>query len=143
MKRSMRILCVSVMMALSPLAGAQTASDVDSLAKTLDATAANRGQTLVAGKIASNFTSLAGSDKNALALVNALRTGTNATLTYPAPATTGTTTGTTPPPATGTPPPASTTVTYDPPTGKMGWGEVKIALALAQASLASAGITKP
>jgi hypothetical protein len=130
---------MSVMIALSPLAGAQTASDVDSLATTLDATAANRGQAQVAGKIAANFTSLAGSDKNALALVNALRNGTNATLTYPAPTTTGAGTGTT----TGTTPPATTTTTYDPPTGKMGWGNVKIALALAQYSLASAGITHP
>ena len=146
MKRSMRIVCVSVAMALSPLAAAQTAGDVDALATSLDATAASRGQTLVAGKIASNFTALAGSEKNALALVNALRNGTNATLTYPAaPSTTGTpppsTAGTPPPVTTGTPPPVTTT--YDPPTGKMGWGNVKIALALAQASLASVGITKP
>ena len=121
MKRNIRVLCISVMLALAPAAMAQKAT----------------GQALVAGKIAANFTNLAGSDSNALALVNALRTGTNATLTYPAPATTGTTTtGTTTTPST-------TTVTYDPPTGKMGWGNVKIALALAQASLANAGITNP
>ena len=132
MKRSMRVLCASLMIALSPLAGAQTSpSEVDSLAKTLDATAANRGQTLVAGKIASNFGNLAGSDANALALVNALRNGTDATLTY------------TTPPATPGGTATTTTATYDPPTGKMGWGNVKIALALAQDSLARAGITNP
>ena len=132
MKRSMRVLCASLMIALSPLAGAQTSpSEVDSLATTLDATAANRGQTLVAGKIASNFGNLAGSDANALALVNALRNGTDATLTY------------TTPPATPGGTATTTTATYDPPTGKMGWGNVKIALALAQDSLARAGITNP
>lgn len=137
MKRSMRVLCASLIVALSPVALAETsASDIDAVATTLDATAANRGQTLVAGKIASNFATLAGSDKNALALVIALRNGTDATLTY---TTTPSTSGTTPPTTT----PTTTTVTYDPPTGKMGWGNVKIALALAQASLASAGITKP
>ena len=132
MKRSMHVLCASLMIALSPLAGAQTStSDVDTLATTLDATAANRGQTLVATRIASSFSSLTGSDSNSLALVNALRTGTNATLTYTTPATTPGGTATT------------TTATYDPPTGKMGWGNVKIALALAQDSLARLGITNP
>ncbi len=132
MKRSMHVLCTSLMIALSPLAGAQTSSaEVDTLATTLDATAANRGQTLVAGKIAANFSTLAGSDANSLALVNALRTGTNATLTY------------TTPPATPGGTPTTTIATYDPPTGKMGWGNVKIALALAQDSLARLGITNP
>ena len=132
MKRSMHVLCVSLMIALSPLALAQApAGDVDTLAKTLDATAANRGQTQVAGRIASSFPNLAGSESNLLALVNALRNGTNATLTYTTPATTPGGTATT------------TTLTYDPPTGKMGWGNVKIALALAQDSLARLGITNP
>ncbi|MEP7068264.1 MAG: hypothetical protein ABI789_03440 [Usitatibacter sp.] len=133
MKSTMRVLSASLIIALSPIAMAEaTMAEVETVAATLDATAANRGQGLVAGKIASNFTNLAGSDKNALALVNALRNGTDATLAYSAPAAGGTTTTTT-----------TTTTTYDPPTGKMGWGNVKIALALAQDSLARAGITKP
>jgi hypothetical protein len=94
MKRSMRVLCASLIVALSPVALAEASgSDIDAVATTLDSTAASRGQTLVAAKIATT--------------------------------------------------PTTTTVTYDPPTGKMGWGNVKIALALAQASLANAGITKP
>jgi hypothetical protein len=132
MKRSMRVLAGSLLVALSPLAAAQTPGDpIDTQVTKLDTTAANRGQTQVAGKIASNFGNLAGSDKNSLALVNALRNGTDATLTYKTPATTpgGT--------------PTTTTTTYDPPTGKMGWGNVKISLALAQDSLARAGITNP
>ena len=132
MKRSMRVLAGSLLIALSPLAAAQTTGDpIDTQVAKLDTTAANRGQTLVAGKIASNFGNLAGSDKNSLALVNALRNGTDATLTY------------TTPPAKPGGTPTTTTVTYDPPTGKMGWGNVKIALALAQDSLARAGITNP
>ena len=82
-------------------------------------------ESTVAERIASNFTSFAGSSDNALALVNALRTGTNATLTYSAqsttPSGTGTGTGTGSGTGTGTgtaPPPTTTTVTYDPPTVK-------------------------
>ena len=132
MKRSMRVLAGSILIALSPLASAQSTGDpIDTQVTKLDTTAANRGQTLVAGKIASNFNNFAGSEKNSLALVNALRNGTDAKLTYTtAPAKPGGT-------------PTTTTVTYDPPTGKMGWGNVKISLALAQDSLARAGITNP
>ena len=142
MKSTMRVLSASLIIALSPIAVAEaTTGEVETVAATLDATAAIRGQGLVAGKIASNFTNLAGSDKNALALVNALRNGTDATLTYSAPAAGGTTTATTG--GSTSPGGTTTTTTYDPPTGKMGWGNVKIALALAQDSLARAGITKP
>ncbi|HUR60088.1 MAG TPA: hypothetical protein VM029_20360 [Opitutaceae bacterium] len=129
MKFHIRVLAGSLLIALSPLANA--ADPIDTQVNILDTTAKNRGQALVAGKIASNFGTLAGSDKNSLALVNALRNGTNATLTYTtAPAKPGGT-------------PTTTTTTYDPPTGKMGWGNVKISLALAQDSLARAGITSP
>jgi hypothetical protein len=131
MKRSMRMLAASVLTALSPLAGHAAGDPIDTQVTKLDATAANRGQAQVAGKIAANFNSLAGSEKNSLALVNALRNGTNATLTY------------TTPPAKPGGTPTTTTATFDPPTGKMGWGNVKISLALAQDSLARAGITNP
>ena len=132
MKRSMRVLASSLLIALSPLAFADSDGDsIDHHVSALDNTASNRGQAQVAGKIASNFTNLAGSKQNALALVIALRNGTNATLTYKTAATTpgGT--------------PTTTTATYDPPTGKMGWGSVKISLALAQDSLSRAGINHP
>jgi hypothetical protein len=125
MKRTMRVLCVSVAIALSPVAGAQTST--------------NHGQAQVAGKIASNFTTLAGSQQNSLALVNALRTGTSASLVVPAASGTGTGTGT----GGTTPPPTTTTVSFTPATGPMGWGNVKNALALAQAVLANAGISNP
>jgi len=69
--------------------------------------------------LASNFTNLAGGTSNAQNLVNALRNGTSATLT----------TTTTP---AGSTTPVTTTTTIDVPTKPMGWGNVKIALALAQ-----------
>jgi hypothetical protein len=127
MKRNMKILATSLLLAFAPLAGAQVAADVDTQVSVLDRVGSNRGPALVAAKIADNFTSLAGSEENALALVNALRTGETVQLTY---APTGT--ATTP-----------TVSTIDPPTGKMGWGNVKISLALAQDQLARLGITSP
>jgi hypothetical protein len=80
--------------------------------------------------LASNFTNLAGGTSNAQNLVNALRNGTSATLT----------TTTTP---AGSTTPVTTTTTIDVPTKPMGWGNVKIALALAQKTLLAAGITQP
>ncbi len=130
MKATMRVLTASLLAALAlPMpALAATTSELDTQATALDTTAANKGQTQVASKIAAFFTTLAGSKDNATALVTALRNGTAVNLT--------TTTGT------GSTATTSTT-TFTPPTGKMGWGNVKIALALAQDSLLRAGITNP
>ena len=138
MKSKMRLLAATLLAAAAPLALAQTTGGTGTGGTTTGgtstggtvATTPNPGQTLVATKIASNFTNLAGSQDNALALVNALRSGTDVTLT-----------STVPPPEGSTEPP--TTTTFTPPTGKMGWGEVKNALAIAQASLAKAGVTNP
>lgn len=127
MKSSLKVLAAAIVTAFATAAAAQTTDPFVAPVSALDKVGANRGQTQVATKIASNFTGLAGSEENALALVNALRTGETVQLTY---APTGT--GTTP-----------TVATYDPPTGKMGWGNVKIALALAADQLARAGITNP
>lgn len=129
MKRIATTLAAAALaLAVVPAAFAQaTGNPIDAQVVALDKTANNRGQALVATKIASNFTSLAGSEENALALVNALRTGEAVKLTYPP-----TGTATTP-----------TIATIDPPTGNMGWGNVKIALALAQAQLTQLGITNP
>jgi hypothetical protein len=124
MKSNMRLLAATVITALVPLASAQTTPTPPP--------APNAGQTLVATKIASNFATLAGSPENALALVNALRNGTDVVLTT-----------TVPPPEGSTEPPTTTTTTFTPPTGKMGWGNVKHSLALAQDALARAGVTNP
>jgi hypothetical protein len=114
MKRNVRILAAAVLIAVSPIAAAQAASPAP-------------GQSLVAGRLATSFTSLAGSPENALALVNALRTGSEVTL-FSAP-------------AGGTGDPVATTFTL--PTKPMGWGNVSHSLALAQSVLAQQGITNP
>lgn len=126
MKRNMRLLAATLATAFAPLAFAQTTGGE------VPPPATNHGQTLVATKIASNFTTLAGSQENALALTNALRNGTDVTLTTVVP-----------PPEGSTEPPTTTTTTFTPPTGKMGWGNVKHSLALAQDALARAGVTEP
>jgi hypothetical protein len=81
--------------------------------------------------MASNFTNLAGGQTNAVALVTALRTGSEVTFTTTTPATTEGGTATV------------TTTTFAPPTKPMGWGNVKHALSLAQYQLTQAGITQP
>lgn len=86
------------------------------------------GQVRVARMVASPFATLAGSQDNAVALATALRTGTPATLTS-----TSTVDGK----------PVTTTTTITPPTKAMGWGNVSHALALAQYSLAQAGVAQP
>jgi hypothetical protein len=139
----LRILAASMVVAFGPFAYAATpaASIADQPVTQLNTTAENKGQTQVATKIASSFGTLAGSDANTLKLVQALRNGTAVTLTT---STTGTGTGTggtgT---GTGSGAATSTTTTITPPTGKMGWGNVFISLALAKDSLARAGITNP
>jgi len=133
-KPKLRTLIAATIVAFSPLASqaqtTSTSSDIDKQTQLLNTTAENKGQTQVATKIASSFTNLAGSQDNALTLVRALRDGSKVTLT--------TTT-----PGTGTDPGTTTATSFTPPTGKMGWGNVFNALALAQDSLARAGITNP
>lgn len=77
-------------------------------------------------RLAASYTAFAGSSANAQALVTGLRSGTAILLVTPATATT---------------PAMQTTIT--PSTGQLGYGNVNIALALAQAQLAAAGITQP
>lgn len=66
------------------------------------------------------YTALAGSKQNATSLVNGLRDGKEVKLTK-----------------------GTTSETFTPPTGKMGYGNVDNALALATASLEKKGITQP
>ena len=113
MKSKMRTLAATLLIAFAPISAHASADSV-------------------AAKIASNFTTLAGSQENALALVNALRNGTDVNLTTVVL-----------PPEGSTEPPTTTTTTFTPPTGKMGWGNVKHSLALAQDALAKQGITNP
>jgi hypothetical protein len=112
--RTMRILAVAVVAVIifaAPL----------TLAQKLD-----RDDGRSASRIASQFTRLAGSDDNALALVNALRAGERVTLVSG---------------AEGEKLPVTTT--FELPTGPMDWDNVVISLALARDSLARAGIAQP
>lgn len=83
------------------------------------------------GKLASTYATFAGSQTNSQALVDGLRNGTSITLETVTPPTSAGGTSTT------------TTTTFQPATGKLGYGNVNIALALAQDDLAKLGITDP
>jgi hypothetical protein len=98
-------------------------------ADTITMTGLSPGQASVANRVAAPFSYFAGSPDNALALANALRNGTTATLTY---------TTTTPGSDSQT---TNTDITVS--TRPMGWGNVSHALALAQFSLHQAGIDQP
>lgn len=71
-------------------------------------------------QLVDQYTALAGSKDNATSLVTGLRDGKQVTLTR-----------------------GTTKETFTPPTGKMGYGNVENALALAEASLKKQGITNP
>ncbi len=113
------------------LAGASTAQG-QATARELEPRAesgvapADRDDAGVAGKIAARYAAVAGSEENALALVLALRNGERVTLVSDADG-------------------ASVPVTtiFELPTGRMGWDNVNIALALAKDSLARSGISFP
>lgn len=77
-------------------------------------------------RLVSSFTPMAGSTENSISLVKGLRSGTPIVLTEPSAA------GTT-----------ASTVTFTSPTRPMGYGNIRIALSLAQAQLANQGITQP
>jgi hypothetical protein len=84
------------------------------LALPLGALAENQDQ------LVSKYTLVAGSKENATSLVSGLRDGKEVTLKT-----------------------GATTETFTPPTGKMGYGNIDNALALASASLEKNGITNP
>lgn len=80
-------------------------------------------------RLSTEFTSFAGSNTNSQALVTGLRDGTAITLDDVTKNANGTTT--------------TTATTFQPATGKLGYGNVKIALSLAEAILAKNGIADP
>ncbi|MGA0588243.1 hypothetical protein ACO2Q2_14100 [Dyella sp. KRB-257] len=82
-----------------------------------------------ASRLSTEFSTFAGSDTNAQALVSGLRDGTAITLDQTVTHADGTT--------------STTQTTIQPATGPLGYGNVRIALALAEASLARQGIADP
>lgn len=112
---------------------ADTASTLNTEAAHMNTLASSQGESRVVDKISGEFSSFFGSD--AKAVVTGLRNGTPITLT-----TTTTTPGSTP----GAQPVTTTTSTIiNPPTGKMGFGNVFISLALAKQQLSQLGINQP
>lgn len=109
----------SVVLLGSGLVGAQTATG------TATTTASTNPE---GAKLASSYSSFAGSQTNAESLVNGLRMGSTSITLGPSP------TG-----PNSTAPAAS----FSPATGKLGYGEINIALSLAKASLAKENITNP
>jgi len=114
------LICLAVLGALSvaPVM-AQTATPPDTSVSTHNEST----------RLSTEFADFAGSDTNSQALVTGLRDGTAVTLDDVTTNADGTTT--------------TTGTTFTPATGKMGYGNVKIALSLAEASLAQAGIADP
>ena len=136
MKMKMRSGVIATLLALAPSVQGDDAPpgtrSLDMQVKVLDNTSASRGQEEVAARIASSFSTLCGSQANALALVNALRNGTVVTLSYAAMTMKD-----------GKPVTTTTRRTLAIPTQPMGWGHVRIALALVQSGLQQVSISKP
>ena len=114
---TLTLVCSAVLAALS-VTPAMAQSTTTSTTST-STTTTNQESTRLRGE----FSSFAGSDTNAQALVTGLRNGSAIILQN----------------ADGT----SSATAIQPVTGKLGYGNVKIALSLAEASLAKAGITNP
>lgn len=108
---------------------ADTSATLNREASRMNALASTQGETKVVDKISGEFGSFLGSDAKAVVL--GLRNGTPINLTTTAP---GNGPGV---------PPVTTTTIIDPPTGKMGFGNVFTSLALAKQQLGELGITQP
>jgi hypothetical protein len=125
-----RILITATLVLACGAALAQTTANSDGTsleqdAAGIDQSVRSAGTKPVAGRIGGDFTAFAGSPDNATALVSGLRNGSAIELTSTD--------------AQG----KVTTVTVPATTKPMGYGNVTITLALAQTSLAKAGITQP
>ena len=101
--------------------------------KTTTTTTTAVSSTTEKSRLVDQYTTLAGSTANAESLISGLRNGSSLTLAAPTTTSGGTTTGGT----------TATGVTFTPASGKLGYGEVNIALSLASAELLKLGITNP
>lgn len=111
----------TMMFALALQAQAATEKDLGVQANRMDVLSASRGETVVSDKISGDFSSFAGSQENAQALVSGLRNGGEIKLTSA----------------------TAPSESFTPPTGKMGYGNVFISLSVAKQSLAMQGIAQP
>lgn len=117
-----------VLMGMTALAQTTATGSSASATDTQTAETANPSPALAStptDKLIARFSTFSGSEENAASLVNGLRTGSEITLTD---STNGSTSG---------------SVTFTPPTKPMGYGNIRIALSLAEAQLKSDGISQP
>ena len=131
MKTSSLFLAMGLVGCWVGLGIAQTTTALNAEATKMNTLAANQGDSKVVDKISSDFSSFLGSDSKAV--VTGLRNGTPITLTSTASTPSNGTTGVT----------TTETTIINPPTGKMGHGNVFISLALAKQQLGASGITEP
>lgn len=89
-------------------------------------TAAPTAASVPTGKLVSTFSSFAGSAENSASLINGLRSGSVITLSSPSGGTS-----------------AGESLSFSAPTRPMGYGNVRIAMSLAEAQLAGQGISNP
>src|SRR5258708_8003707 len=129
MKIKSMLVTTTLALGLSVQAFADTTSAFNTEASRMNTLATNRGESHLVDKISSDFSSFLGSD--AKPVVSGLRNGTSITLF------------TTTPGSTPTAPPVTSTTIITPPTGKMGFGNAYISLALAKQQLNQVGITQP
>lgn len=122
--------CLAV--AFSGAQAAETSTTAATATTTTTTTAVGTSATTEA-KLAAEFADFLGGEEQAGAVVSGLRQGTAFDLA---------TETTTVDPTTNTPTTTTTTTTIDPPTGTMGYGNVRIALRLVQAELGQLGITQ-
>jgi len=111
------ILIGGSLIALSIAAYAQTSTGTTT---TSPSTTTSSSSTVSGDQLVTKYSDFAGSDSNAQSLVDGLRSGKSITLSS-----------------------SGGSTTFTPPTKPMGYGNVNIALALAEASLSQQGITDP
>ena len=114
--RSARVLASSLLAAMGSLAGERSDYEERAMREHVDRVA----------KIAAGFVGLAGSETNAIALVESLREGIVVDLGYP-----------------GAIPQEHATVRVQPPTGPMDWHDVRMSLILARDALTAFGVLRP
>jgi len=115
--RSAQVLASSLLAAMGSLGAAQSDGDERAM----------REHVYMVAKIASGFVSFAGSEENAIALVESLRKGVAVNLGYPGP----------------TPEEPPIVVPFEPPTSPMDWHDVRMSLMLARDALTGYGVLRP
>ncbi len=116
---------VTILSGSAAVAATTDEATLNAQARRTDSVATSQGGATVSGKLSAEYSTFAGSLANADSLVNGLRNGKPITLTSTD--------------AKG----VTTSTTFTPPTGKMGYGNVNISLAMARQDLANNGITQP